>query len=202
MVSNAPEFNITLANDSLSEQGTRELLVELLASYPLEKWRYTNEIRISDGETPHSHPILTLNSYPDKHQPIRLLASYIHEQLHWFWVLGSHEDRCEEAWRQFHEAFPGLPVDRPAGCGTERSNYLHIAVNYWELSALTELIGSDAARDYVSRKPFYTAIYGLVLTETDRIQSILETLGLIPPPLPPKDRIFIMPRPLSDQSEA
>lgn len=195
MASTSSDLNITLANGSPSEQATRELLLELLDSYPLEKWRYTNEIRISDGEIPHSHPTLTLNSYPDRRQPLRLLASYIHEQLHWFWVLEAHGDKSEEAWRQLRDAFPGLPVDRPAGCGTEHSNYLHVAINYWELAALTELIGSDAARGFISQKPFYTAIYGIVLTETARIQSILETLGLIPPPLPPEARTFITPRP-------
>lgn len=82
---------IDLAHASPTERETRDFLIELMTIHPLGRWRYADHIRISDGEVPHSHPVLTLASYPDRHHPLRLLSSYLHEQLHWFWFLNRME---------------------------------------------------------------------------------------------------------------
>ncbi|MGB3329261.1 MAG: hypothetical protein WBA46_09930, partial [Thermomicrobiales bacterium] len=78
----ASELVIDLAHDSFAERDTRDHLHALMDVYPLERWRYADRIRISDGEMPHSHPVLTIASYPDRQHPLRLLSSYLHEQLH------------------------------------------------------------------------------------------------------------------------
>ena len=186
-------LDLRLVNDSSAEAQTRDLLVELLDTYPLEKWRYADVVQIEDDVIPHSHPILTLNSRHDPQNALRLLSSYIHEQLHWFWLLEQHGPRTWEALRQLREAFPTLPLDPPAGCGSEISNYLHVAINYLECLALGELIGPEPARAFVARKPYYTAIYALVLAETNRIQSILDPLHLVPQPSPPTAKRFFVP---------
>jgi uncharacterized protein with HEPN domain len=183
-------IEIRLANGTASEAQTREMLLRLLDEYPLDKWRYTETVRIEDHVIPHSHPVLTLNTFAIGH-PIRLLSTYVHEQLHWFWLLESHEGKTWEASRRFREAFPDIPVDPPAGCRDEVSNYLHVAINYWELTGLGELIGEDAARSFIGRKPYYTAVYALVLWEGERIRTIMDELNLMPPDLPSADRRFV-----------
>jgi hypothetical protein len=91
----------------------------------------------------------------------------------------------------FETLFPNLPVGPPQGCRSEFSNYLHVAINYLELLACAELVGLEQARAFIARKPFYTAIYALVLAEADGIHSILAERDLIPPPVPPANREFI-----------
>lgn len=184
---------IELANGSFQEALTRDMLFELFAAYPLDKWRYAERIRIKDNVIPHSHPVLTLASQPDRHNPLRLLSSYIHEQLHWFWLLEQHADRRRQVWQVIRTTYSNIPVSPPEGCGSERSNYLHVAINYWEYLALTELVDEETARSFIERKPYYKAVYGLVLTEGKTIRSILDQYELMPPAMPPKSKRFVVP---------
>lgn len=183
-------LGIQLANGTETEARTRAILLGLLDEYPLDKWRYAETVRIEDHVMPHSHPVLTLSTFHDPGNPLRLLSSYLHEQLHWFWTLEQHGKHTWEAWRQLHDAFPDFPTHHPEGCG-EVSNYLHVAINSWEYLALGELIGEDRARAFLSRKPYYTAVYDIVLREGDRIGVILNDLDLMPPDLPPTDKRFV-----------
>jgi hypothetical protein len=182
--------SITLVHDSPEARETKRLLLELLDTYPLDRWFYTDSVRIEDGVKPHSHPILTLNSAHSAEHPLRLLSSYIHEQLHWFYLLESHGNRVDNALDQLYAMFPGLPVGLPEGCETEFSTYLHIPINFWELLALEELIGRDEATSYIGRKPMYTAVYALVVKERAQIHEVLAEFDLMPPDLPPPDRRF------------
>lgn len=188
-------LDIRLANESSTESATRDELLRLLDTYPLDKWRYTDRVQIEDGVIPHSHPILTISGWHDPDHPLRLLSSYVHEQLHWFWLLARHGNRPLDAMEQFKAMFPNLPVGPPEGCRSEFSNYLHVAINYLELLACAELVGVEEARDFIARKPFYTAVYALVLAESERIHAILQDRDLIPPPMPPANREFITVRP-------
>jgi hypothetical protein len=163
----------------------------LFDEYPLDTWRYAETVRIEDNVMSHSHPVLTLNTFHDPGNPLRLLSSYLHEQLHWFWTLARHGDRTWHAWRQFRDAFPGIPTHHPEGCGDAVSNYLHVAINYWELVGLGELIGEENARAFVGGKPYYMAVYAIVLREGDRIHAILDDLDLMPPDSPPTDKRFV-----------
>ena len=155
-------IEIRLADGTDTEAQTRELLLKLLDEYPLDTWHYAETVRIEDNVISHSHPVPTLNTFGAGH-PVRLLSTYIREQLHWFWLLERHEDRTWDAWRQLRDAFPDIPIEPPAGCSDGLSNYLHVAINYWEMTGLGELIGEDAARAFIGGKPYYTAVYDIVL---------------------------------------
>lgn len=191
-----PGIAIELAHDSPSERKTRALLLDLMQHYPLDRWRYADRVRISDGEIPHSHPVLTLAGYADPVPPLGLLSSYIHEQLHWFWLLESHGERPSAAMEAFERAFPELPefpVGPPDGCRSAFSNCLHVAINFWELEGLGGLIGMENARDFIANRPFYRAIYRLVLDRTDDIAAILNTNDLVVPATLPANLRFILP---------
>jgi hypothetical protein len=191
MTASPNALEIRLVNESPTESATRDHLLGILDTYPLDKWRYTDIVQIEDGVIPHSHPVLTLSGWHDPLHPLRLLSSYIHEQLHWFWLLAQHGNRPLNAMEHFETLFPNLPVGPPQGCRSEFSNYLHVAINYLELLACAELFGMEQARDFIARKPYYTAIYALVLAEADGIHAILAEPDLIPPLMPPANREFI-----------
>jgi hypothetical protein len=184
-------LTLDLAHDSPAERDTRDFLIDLMGTYALDRWRYADRVRISDDEIPHSHPILTLSSYPDRRAPLRLLSSYMHEQLHWFWLLDTHGERPVAALDEFSRVFPSLPVGPPDGCRSAFSNLLHIAINYWEVEGMADLIGRDAARQFIASKPYYRTVYRLVLERPDEIAGILLAHDLIVPPSPPAERRFV-----------
>ena len=186
-----PRLSIELVNDSPREQAAREGLLNLMKTYDLSRWQYTNRIRISENEIPHSHPILTLNGHDGFAHPLRLLSSFLHEQLHWFWLLAEHGDSLSAARAELGMAFPNLPLDPPAGCGDEDSNYLHIPINYWELDGLASLLGVEPARAFIARKPYYQAIYQLVLNHTDQVGDLLANHWLLVPERPPEKLQFL-----------
>jgi hypothetical protein len=74
-------LTICLAHDSARERRTRDQLLALLARYEPQRWQCTDTVRIEQGVIPHSHPVLTLNTYV-LGDDARLLAIYLHEQLH------------------------------------------------------------------------------------------------------------------------
>ena len=191
-LSTLPE--IKLANGTVKEQRLREVLSGLFVQYPLSKWQYADIIRIEESVLPHSHPVLTLSPQTRSTDYLadaeRLLGTYIHEQIHWFLLLETHAERSKEASAELHRLYPGLPVEPPKGCGSDISNYLHVQVNYLEYLGLSELLGGSAARRTLERIPFYTAVYALVLEESEPIGEVMKKHRLIPNERPPEAKRF------------
>ncbi len=173
----------------------QEQLLNLFDHYPLGKWLYTKDVKIKEGVIPHSHPILTLspqtrgtNYLTD---PERLLGTYIHEQLHWFLLLEDKVAAHKNASAEFRASYTKLPTERPEGCGSDRSNYLHVQVNYLEYRALRELLGEGRARAVIGRVPYYRAIYALILRDYKKIGELMTRHGLIPNEQPPELKRFV-----------
>lgn len=95
--------------------------------------------------------------------------------------------------KSFEAAFPELPIGTPDGCRSAFSNWLHIAINFWELQGLGDLIGDTPARDFIAGKPFYRAVYRMVLDQTEEIAAILTANDLDVPAEPPHNPRFIIP---------
>lgn len=74
---------IRLTHGSPREEAVRHELIELLRQHKVSGWTFTGEMIIEQGVTLHSHPSLTLNTRSDGDE---LLASYLHEQMHWLLV--------------------------------------------------------------------------------------------------------------------
>src|SRR5580765_554879 len=81
-----PEIKIALKAGTKAEQDTKAQLERLLKKYDLSKWIFTKSILIDAKEIPHSHPILTLSTRHLLDDDL-LLATFVHEQLHWFVIL-------------------------------------------------------------------------------------------------------------------
>ncbi|MGH2511028.1 MAG: hypothetical protein ACRDHZ_27005 [Ktedonobacteraceae bacterium] len=123
--------------------------------------------------------------------PQDLIATYIHEQLHWFCLLVEKAESSYAAIDVFRQMYPLLPIGFPDGCKSELSNYLHVQVNYLEYLGLIELFGPEVARQIIERKTYYRKIYELVLGEAERIGEVMAHHGLILPERPPEPREFI-----------
>lgn len=155
------------ATGAQREDQTERQLRRILGSYPVSDWVFTLDIRIEANAVPHSHPVLTLNTrhLDDDHQ---LLATFIHEQLHW--GVTKLDARVVA---QLAQRYPDLPVSAPDGCRSTLSNYLHIVSCSFEHHALTTLLGPAAARAILQRKTHYKRIYEIVLADRDRLMPLI-----------------------------
>jgi hypothetical protein len=169
-------ITISLATGTPTEMRVRDQLLGLIGRHDLSSWRYTDQVRIEDGAISHSHPVLTLNTRSIEDDAL-LLATYIHEQLHW-WASRSDLTEIEREWRR---RYPDVPVGFPEGCRTEKSNYLHFTVCYFEYAGLIALIGPEEARramEYSAQRPFYRSIYRTVLSDFPPMSAVVENSGL------------------------
>ena len=121
---------IRLATGSRREHETRALLEGLLKAHDLSRFLFTVEVVIAAGVVPPSHPTLTLNTRHNG-EPDRLLATFLHEQLHWF--AHARSATVNDAVVSVAKMFPDLPVGHPRGARDLRSSRLHIIITRLEL---------------------------------------------------------------------
>jgi hypothetical protein len=154
----------------------------LLSKYNLRTWRFTDEVLIDQDSIPHSHPILTLHTR--RHDDAQLLATYLHEQLHWFW-LAQPEEKIERALAALREAYPSVQVGFPKGADSELSTYVHYIICYLEYRGLCQVMGEDVAREVVEfwQHDHYTEIYRTLMQDMKVLERIVQHNGLLPPSL-------------------
>jgi hypothetical protein len=166
-------LDIRLHSGTTLEQRGREQLLQILKTYDLEKWLFTRTVVIQSRVIPHSHPVLTLNTrYVDDN--LAQLATFLHEQLHWFITDHVPEAATEAAIHELRRLFPQVPTTPPEGARGERSTYLHLIVCYLELEALSEITGVETAREKLATSDHYTWVYSKVLADTNRIRELVQ----------------------------
>jgi len=172
-----PRLNITLATNSPAEQRKKDQIERLADAYDLKKFTLTTNIRIEQGATPHSKPVLTVGAgflFNDD----RALSVYIHEQGHW--LLGRHQGELRNLYQDLRRTFPGMPAEYPQGSGSLQDSYYHLAVITLEWQGLEELVGVERARavlDFQSTD-HYTVLYKTVLANRPALEGILKSYGL------------------------
>ena len=171
---------ITRKNDTEPEQPAQAQLERLIRQHDLSKWTFTRAVVIDEKtHPPHSHPVLTLNArYVD--DDIWQLSTYVHEQLHWFFV--ERQEALRKATDDLKKIYPNVPKGPPEGARDERSTYLHLFVCYLEYDALKQLAGEEEARAQIEKLAdhHYKWVYRTVLKEGDKIRPILERHKLLP----------------------
>ena len=174
------DLKISLANSTAAEQQTKAQLERLLKTYDVSKWIMTRSIVIDEKATPHSHPVLTLSARHVKDDEL-LLATFVHEQMHWFVIQDGRDINAAIA--EFKKMFPNAPVAPPEGASDERSTYLHIAVCYLEYRAARELLGELKAKQVMQfwTTDHYNWIYRTVLERPRDIGQVMFKSKLIPP---------------------
>jgi hypothetical protein len=161
---------------------TKQNLVHLAQVYDLEPFLFTRKIHIQPKATPHSHPILTLNTryaeYPNK-----LLSALLHEELHW-WA-SSHTKMIEKAILELRKIYPTVPLD--PGARDDHSTYLHLVICYLEYVSLVNYLGEREAKkiinDFIKTDKLYPWIYTQVLEKNFAIKRTIHKFRLFPPVL-------------------
>lgn len=169
-----PDLEISLAQNLDDELAAKAQLERLLQTYDLSRWTFTHQIRIEKGSVPHSHPVLTLDTrYLNDDDS--LLATYIHEQLHWFSF--TRPEAVRSAIETLEQIYPTVPVGPPDGARSEFSTYLHLVICYLEYRAVAELTNLKRARKVAERRiarGVYAFVYREILAKPEVFQSILE----------------------------
>ena len=166
-----PAVDIQLHSGDAREQKGKDLILEFLDRYDLEKYIFTNKVIIQSKAIPHSHPVLTLNTR-HIHDPDRYFSTFIHEQLHWYFS-GANSDKTKMFVEEIKKHFPDIPNSDKGGAKNEFSTYLHLGVCYYEYMALKQYLGEQRARHLFETSDVYTWINKQVL---DKGQIISETL--------------------------
>lgn len=176
------ELSVTLVTGAQEERRVHDALLRIRERWNLEPYEKTHAVRIERGVIPHSHPVLTLSDrYGDDDE--HLLATYLHEQLHW-WSMecpGARDGRDEAVYERLAKDYP-LPIEPPEGCGDELSNLIHLHVCWLEFEALCGLLGDERARTILRSLPYYRAVYRTVLDEAEMLREIFVAAAMDLPP--------------------
>jgi hypothetical protein len=168
------QVKVSVARGTAREEATRARLELLLGSHDLLKYTFTREVVIEEGARNHALPILTLHvGFAD---PDDLLASYVHEQIHWH--LRDRDTRQRRAVAELRRLYPGAPVGLPDGAETAYSTYGHLVACYLEVQAMRTLLGAERASGVISRKRHYLWVYSTVLSDEKRIAEVVRAHGL------------------------
>ena len=171
-----PLFQITLGTGSASELKAKTLIETFEKKYDLRPYAFTKDILIKSKVIPQSHPVLTLNTRQID-EPDRYLALLLHEQIHWFFT-GAREAKTQKFIERIKLKYPKVPNRENGGANNEESTYLHFAVCYYELEALTKYIGKQKAEEIFKTADVYAWIKNEVLANKDYIKATLDEVGL------------------------
>jgi hypothetical protein len=173
-------IDIDLTSAQAGAERTRETLRDLRRRFDLTPFEYTRRVRIAPTEIPHSHPVLTLNSFVS--EPDALLSTYLHEQMHWYlWRLGSPEvDPLSPVRPELERRYPDAPVGFPEGAAGATSTYLHLVVNYLEIDAVAVYLGAARAREIAANWRHYCWMYRTVLADWEALGALYREHGLVP----------------------
>lgn len=157
-----PPLEVTLEHGTVAEERTRDQLLRLVREHDVGPWLFTRTIRIDERQIPHSHPVLTLHT---RHldDDLALLATFIHEQFHWF--VADRDAQTESAIAEFRARWPEVPVGEGQGARDTYSTYLHLIVCDLELQGMERLVGRERAAQVLGGTTHYRWIYERVLTD-------------------------------------
>ena len=169
-------IHIRLHEHSQLEQKGKKQLERILDTYDLERWIFTDSVLIQSYVTPHSHPILTLNTRYTDEDKIQL-ATFLHEQIHWY--ADADSVTTEKVINTFRQMYPQVPVGEGQGARSEYSTYLHLLVCWLEFDGVRQLLGEKEARSILEEKTYYKWIYNKVLDEGGRIGAVVKDYGMV-----------------------
>jgi hypothetical protein len=158
----------------------RVMLLDLRTRYDLAPYEYCKQVRIAPTEIPHSHPLITLNTWV-RDDP-GLLSMYLHEQMHWYvtWYSHAHAAPWRAVLERLRRRYPNLPDPAAGGADDAFSTLLHVMVNWLEIDVVSRFIDRDRAVDYVRALPFYQWIYRTVIEDCEALGALYREHGLLP----------------------
>lgn len=176
------DFDITLdlAPAQRGAERVRDRLLDLRRRHDLARFEYTRKVRIAPTEIPHSHPILTLNSFVS--DDLSLLSTYLHEQMHWYltWYSHAHAAQWHALLRHLRERYPKLPNGTAGGAQDEFSTYLHLIVNWLEIESASQFVERTTIVALVGARPFYRWPYRTVIADWEPLGILYAAEELLP----------------------
>jgi hypothetical protein len=171
---------IDLEGVQRSADRVRGMLLDLRSRHDLSPFEYARKVRIAPLEIPHSHPVITLNSF--WRDELGLLATYLHEQMHWYVTWYSHIDcgRWRQLFRLLRERYQQVPVGGSEGAPDEFSGYLHLIVNWLEVEITARFVERDRVVDHVLALHFYRWMYRTVVDDWQALAALYRDYGLVP----------------------
>lgn len=170
----APILRITEVAPNKLTAIARQNLEHLLGVYHLSPLIFTENVFIRSNVIPHSHPTLTLNTRFAE-QPNKLLAAFIHEELHWW--MSRNKANLARASKELKKLIPKLPA---------KTTYEHIVVCFLEYDGLIFYLGNKEAtkiiRGFVLQDKLHPWIYTEVLKKHKQINRIAKKYKLKPAP--------------------
>lgn len=178
-VSHPSGLIITEINPDKATALTKQNLLQLSQVYDLSPFYFTKRIQIQSKVVSHSHPVLVVSTKNAEH-PKKLLATFIHEETHWW--LTENKSLSMKAMKELQKVYPKVPV---AKGHTRQSTYLHLIVCYIELKALSSYLGKTEGRNLIMKlmksDKLYSWIYDQVLNKDSAIKKIVTKHKLLPP---------------------
>jgi hypothetical protein len=168
---------------SHAEQGAiklRDRLIALRVKYDVTPFEYCKQLCIAPYTVPHSHPVVTLNTYfPTE---TGLLATYVHEQMHWYvtWYSHAHTEAWLRVFSSLAARYPDPPVGGDQGARDRYSSHLHLIVNWLEIEALSGLIGREPAIAEARSTFHYRWLYARVLEDWAALGTLYRDNELAP----------------------
>jgi|GEM_PF-5641221 len=132
------------------KQRAREQLDNIMKTYDLDDWIFTDVVKIVHGEDARSYPTLQMNTNHLDDDDIQL-SIFIHENAHIF-VADDEKDEAENTViHELRSLFPNPPEPM------QKNLYHHIMVVWLEYDGLIELFNEKNAREIINRKiDYYT----------------------------------------------
>ncbi len=156
---------------------TKALMEDFEARYDLSPYLFTKSVKIKPNVIPHSHPMLTLNTFWNN-SPKHLLSTFIHEQAHWF-LNWSDARKYGVVHRAFMDWYPNLPKDRTQIASNTYSTYTHLAVCWLELQGLKGYLGQSVAYETLRSFKHYGWIFNKVIEDEGKIENLMAENGLL-----------------------
>lgn len=180
----APEdfrIDIDLGRAEREAERVRNLLAALRQRHDLVRYEYTRIVQIVPAGPTHSHPILTLGTRFAESED-HLLATYLHEQMHWYlWRLGGPDhDPVAPFFDELVRRYPKAPIRLPEGARSYEQTYLHLVVCWLELAATTELIGEERAHALCDTQWGYRWVYRTIRRDREPLGELLTQNGIWP----------------------
>jgi hypothetical protein len=174
------DISLDLAAVHEAAERVRGMLLDMRERFDLSSFEYTSKVRIAPLEIPHSHPVLTLNTWV--RDDLGLLLMYVHEQMHWYvtWYSHAHAPEWDKLLCRLRERYPKVPVGGRDGGSDEYSSYLHLIVNWCEVDVAARFLSPDEVAARARELPFYRWIYETVIDDGQALATLFADHGLVP----------------------
>jgi hypothetical protein len=159
----------------------RTWLTALRRRHDLSRYEYTRHVRVVPASKTYSHPILTLGTRFTETED-QLLATYLHEQMHWYLyhLGGIDHDPIAPFFDELVRRYPDAPTALPDGARNYDQTYAHLVVCWLEIKVTSAFIGRARAFALAETPYGYRWIYRTVVRDWDALEALFTAHGILP----------------------